>query len=299
MTADSIAFPNLHITFHNVGRGITIGNFTIAFYGMVIAFGMILAYLYLMKEAERTGIKKEDMSDFFLRGIIFGIIGARAYYVIFSWEEYASDPLQIFNLRAGGLAIYGGIIAGALVVILMSRAKSISVMNMLDIVAPAVLIGQIAGRWGNFFNREVFGEYTDNLLAMQIPVSAVRDSSDITETMLEHAVTIDGIQFIQVHPTFLYESLWNLGVFLFLLWLRKRKMFNGEIFFSYIGLYGVGRFWIENMRTDQLMLAGTRIPVSQVVAIACVAAALIFTGINLGRLHREGPKDSGEDETAA
>ena len=299
MTVDSIAFPNLNITFHHVGRGITIGGFTIAFYGMVIAFGMILAYAFLMHEAGRVKMSREDMSDFFLRGVIFGIIGARLYYVIFSWSEYKSDPIQVLNLRAGGLAIYGGIIAGAILVVLTARAKKKPVLFMLDLVSPAVLIGQIAGRWGNFFNREVFGDYTNSILAMQIPVSAVRDSSDITQNMLDHVVTINGLRFIQVHPTFLYESLWNLGAFLFLLWLRKRKIFDGEIFFAYIGLYGIGRLWIEGMRTDQLMIAGTQIPVSQVVAAACILAAVVFLVFNIGRKISGRSKDSGEAEKTA
>ena len=138
-----------------------------------------------------------------------------------------------------------------------------------------LVAGQIIGRWGNFFNREAFGGYTDGLFAMQLPVSAVR-KNEITSAMWDHLVTIGGVEYIQVHPTFLYEGLWNLGVLLFLLWFRKKKKFQGELFLCYLAGYGAGRLWIEGLRTDQLLIPGIGIPVSQVLSAVLVVCSLML-----------------------
>lgn len=277
MNKDSIAFPNLHIVLQHVGKNFTIGGFSIAYYGCVIGLGMIVAMIFILHEARRLGYKQDDFVDMFIWGLIFGVIGARLYYVIFSWDLYKDNLLSIFNLRNGGLAIYGGIIAGTITVIVVCRIKKFPFLKAADVIVFGVLIGQIFGRWGNFFNREAFGGYTDNLLAMQIPTEACRSMDDITQEMLDHATEINGLTFVQVHPTFLYESLWNLGVFLFLLWYRKRhKHFDGEIFAMYMGFYGLGRMWIEGLRTDQLRIPGTPIPVSQLLAAVLFAASLIW-----------------------
>lgn len=149
---------------------------------------------------------------------------------------------------------------------------------MADTACVGLVLGQIIGRWGNFFNREAFGGYTNGLFAMQLPLNAVR-SSDVTQEMMEHLQTIDGVQYIQVHPTFLYENIWNIGVLLLLLLFTKHKKFDGEIFLLYLAGYGIGRFWIEGLRTDQLLLPGIKLPVSQVlsavVAIVSIAVILI------------------------
>ena len=178
--------------------------------------------------------------------------------------------MSILNLRQGGLAIYGGIIGAFTTVYFFAEKRKLSWLQMLDTACPGLALGQVIGRWGNFFNREAFGEYTDGLFAMQLPVSAVR-SGEITEKMWEHMEVIDGIQFIQVHPTFLYEGLWNLGVIICILIYRDHKKFNGELVLWYLVLYGVGRFWIEALRTDQLLIPGTKIPVSQVLAAILAA----------------------------
>ncbi len=277
MYEDSIAFPNLHITLPHVGKEFAIGNFTIAYYGCVIALGMVVAFAFIMREAKRLGYKQEDYSDIYLWGLFFGVVGARLYYVAFSWDIYKNNLLSILNLRGGGLAIYGGILGGALTVFLLCRMRKMKYLQVADVVIFGVLIGQIFGRWGNFFNREVFGGYTNNLLAMRLPIDSIRTQDDVTAQMLSNLKTIDGIRCIQVHPTFLYESLWNLGVLLFLLWYRKRhKHFDGEIFALYLGLYGIGRYWIEGIRTDQLKIPGTMIPVSQLLAACLFAGSVIW-----------------------
>lgn len=276
MYEDSIAFPHLHILLRHVGKHLMIGNFSIAYYGIVIAIGMAVAFVFIMKEAKRVGYRQDDFMDMFIFGIIFGVIGARIYYVIFSWDMYKDDLLQIFNIRGGGLAIYGGIIGGLITVILMCHIKKLNFWKCADVICFGVLIGQIFGRWGNFFNREAFGKYTDSLFAMQIPVNAVNRPQDITTEMMNNLVTVNGIDCIQVHPTFLYESVMNLCIFLFLLWYRKRKKFEGEIFLWYMALYGLGRSFIERLRTDQLRIAGTAIPVSQLLGILLFAGCVLY-----------------------
>lgn len=271
----SINFPNLGIHLEHVGKNIMIGNFSIAYYGIVIAIGMMLGMKACLMRAKETGQSEEDYVDLVITGLIFGVLGARVYYVIFSWENYKNDILSIFNIRQGGLAIYGGIIGAVLALYVMSKIKKIPILTILDTIAIGIPIGQIIGRWGNFFNREAFGGYTNNLLAMQLPVSAVRQH-EITEEMWQNAVNINGVQYIQVHPTFLYEGLWNCGVLIFLILMRKRTKFSGELFLLYIIGYGLGRFWIESLRTDQLLVPGTHIPISMVVSNVGVVVSLLW-----------------------
>ena len=269
-----IEFPNLGIYLADVGKSITIFNFDIAFYGITIGIGMLMGILIASWQAKRVGVNPEHIVDVAIYGIIFGIIGARIYYVVFSWDMYKDDPLSVFNLREGGLAIYGGVIAAIITVIVFGKIKKVSAPLLFDAAGPGLVLGQAIGRWGNFFNREAFGEYTDNLFAMRIPADAAR-SSDITELMREHMETIDGVDFIQVHPTYLYESLWCLMVLVIMLVFTKYKKFDGEIFLIYLLGYGAGRFWIEGLRTDQLLLPGIGLPVSQVLAAVLVIGSLI------------------------
>ena len=203
--------------------------------------------------------------------LIFGIMGARIYYVIFMWDYYKDDPIQILNLRGGGLAIYGGIIAGVLTLYIYCKIKKQKFPLILDFVMYGLLVGQIMGRWGNFFNREVFGEYTNNLLAMRIPVSMVREQ-DISASIAAHMA--EGTNYIQVHPTFLYEGMWNLAILIFLLLYLEHKKFDGEIALLYFAGYGIGRALIESIRTDQLYIPGTQIPVSMVLGLVMAAAAI-------------------------
>ena len=190
-----INFPHLGIFLEHVGKNITIGNFTIAYYGIAIAIGMLLGIWAVTKRAEETGQKGDDYIDIVLYAMVFGIIGARIYYVIFAWDMYKDNPISAFNIRLGGLAIYGGLICGVITIYVVSRIKKMSFPKVLDIIAIGIPIGQIIGRWGNFFNREAFGKYTDGLLAMQLPVSAVRQN-EITAEMWEHVVNLNGVDFI-------------------------------------------------------------------------------------------------------
>ena len=275
----SIEFPNIGIHLDNVGKTVTVFGFDIAYYGIVIGIGMLAGIAMAMMEAKRTNQKQEDYIDIAIFGIILGIIGARIYYVVFAWDMYKDNLLEIFNTRHGGLAIYGGVIAAVITVFVVARVKKLPVALLLDTGCFGLITRQMIGRWGNFFNREAFGDYTDNLLAMQIPLDAVR-SSDVSENIREHIDVIDGVSYIQVHPTFLYESLWCLMVLVILLLYRTHKKFNGELFLMYLAGYGAGRVWIEGLRTDQLWFPGTEIPVSQVLAgvLVVVAVVLIVCG---------------------
>ena len=275
----NINFPNLHIYLDHVGKLISIGNFDIAYYGIIIACGIMSGVCLAVTIAKRSGQNIDDYYDMAIYAIIFSILGARAYYVIFNWEYYADDLLRILNFREGGLGIYGAVIVAIISVYIMTKRRKLSFLLVADTASPALILGQIIGRWGNFFNREAFGGYTDNLLAMQLPVSAIRQH-EITAEQWEHAQTIAGVTYVQVHPTFLYESMWNLAVLTIMLLYWKHRKFNGEVFFIYLLGYGVGRFWIESLRTDQLILPIFNVPVSMVVAaiMAIVALGAIIIG---------------------
>lgn len=274
MEATDIAFPNLGIYLNNVPKGFTVFGFQIALYGVIIGIGVICGVLVAACVAKKEGIDPDMVWDFAIYAIICSIIGARVYYVVFEWEMYKDNLLNIFNLRNGGLAIYGAVIAAFLTLFIYTRIKKQSFLQLVDVCVPGLALGQAIGRWGNFTNREVFGGYTDNLLAMQLPVRAVRER-DITEQLKAHIIAVNGADYIQVHPTFLYECLWNLALLCLMLIYRKHKKFKGEIWLLYLGGYGLGRFWIEGIRTDQLYLTGTTIPVSQLIAIVCVVVAVV------------------------
>ena len=271
-----IAFPNLGIYLDHVGKNIDIFGFTIAYYGIIIGCAILIGFLIATSEAKRTRQNPEDYLDMGIIGVIAGIAGARIYYVVFSWDMYKDNLLDIFNLREGGLAIYGGVIAAVIAVFVLARVKRLSPFQILDTIAMALLNGQMLGRWGNFFNREAFGEYTNGLFAMRLPVDAVR-SGDITEKMWQHMETIGGVDYIQVSPTFLYESVWCAVLLILLVLYRKHKKYEGELFLLYIFGYALGRVWIEGLRTDQLLIQGIGFPVSQALA-GCV---VVFAGIAL------------------
>lgn len=273
----TIEFPNIGIHLESVGNHITIFGFDIAYYGMIIGAGILTGIFIAAWEAKRTGQKPDDYYDLAIYAVIFSIIGARIYYVVFSWDMYKDNLLSIFNIRQGGLAIYGGVIAAVITVTVFAKLKHLSAPLLMDTAGLGLVAGQMIGRWGNFFNREAFGEYTDWLLAMRLPVDAVR-GSDITALMREHMETVEGVSYIQVHPTFLYESLWCLLIFILLLLYRRHKKFDGEVFLLYLAGYGFGRFWIERLRTDQLLLPGIGFPVSQLLAgvLVLLSVVLIF-----------------------
>ena len=284
-----ISFPSLGITM-NPPSSFTIGPLTIHLYGVIIAAGLMLAVLYACRRSREFGIKEDDVIDGVLWVTPFAIICARLYYCLFSWDSYADDPISILYIWNGGLAIYGGVLAGILTAYIMCRIKKIKFLHFADIAIPGLLVGQILGRWGNFFNREAFGQYTDNLFAMELPLNAVRSMDDITQEMLAHARVVDGVTYVQVHPTFLYESLWNLAILIFLLLWTKHKKFDGELFYYYLFFYGLGRFWIEGLRTDQLKMWVTGVPVSQALALVMMAASAVL--YVYGYRHRKERKNA-------
>lgn len=290
-----IYFPHLGIYLEHVGKKLTVFGFDIAYYGIVIVTGMLIAVGIAMREAKRTGQDPDSYLDLAMIGIAAGIVGARIYYVIFAWDYYKDDLLSVFNIRQGGLAIYGGIIGACIAVAVYCRIKKRNFFQLMDTASMSIVFGQIMGRWGNFFNREAFGGYTDNLFAMQLPVSAVRQN-EITQEMWDHLVTIQGIDFIQVHPTFLYESLWNVGVLLLLIWYRKHVRFYGELFLMYLAGYGLGRAWIEGLRTDQLLLPVVEIPVSQILSVLLVLSCSAVILWKRRKLHREAASAMDPEE---
>lgn len=274
-----IRFPNLNLVFSNVGTGITIFGFEIKFYGMIIAVGFLAGLLVAQREARRTGQDPEIYLDYLLTMVIPAIVGARLYYVVFSWDYYKDHLKEILLTRNGGLAIYGGILAALLTLVIFCKVRKYSPLLMADTAVMGLLIGQIFGRWGNFFNREAFGGYTDGLFAMQIPLSYFHDGriADLAASgVYEHLVTVGNQSYIQVHPTFLYECLWNIGVLLFLLWFRKRKKWDGQMLAVYFIGYGSGRFLIEGLRTDSLYFMGTGIRVSQMLALILVVLGIVW-----------------------
>lgn len=270
-----IRFPNLGLNLPYIGKGFEIFGFEIRYYGIIITIGFLLGYLMATKEAKRTGQDPETYLDFLIAVILPAIIGARLYYVIFTWEDYKGDLLQIINTRNGGMAIYGGIIAAVAVLLIFCKVKKKSFFLMGDTAVMGLLIGQILGRWGNFFNLEAFGGYTNNLVAMQLPIQHV-DAGMLTQAAIDGAINIQGIMYIQVHPTFLYESLWNLAVLLIIFLYRKHKKFDGELVAIYLIGYGIGRFWIEGLRIDQLTIGTTGLAASQILAFILVLVGIGF-----------------------
>lgn len=272
MNAGEIAFPNLGLYFHDVPTSFRVFGFKIAFYGLFIGIGVMAGLLTAVQVAKKTKQNPDDYWDFAIWAVLFSIIGARIYYVVFSWDDYRNDLLSIFKLRSGGLAIYGGVIAAFITLFVWCRIKKKNPLLIGDTAMPGLILGQAIGRWGNFMNREVFGDYYNGLFSMQLPIADVRDHSDITEKIAANIP--EGANYINVHPTFLYESAWNLLIFVLLLLYRKHKKFDGELCLLYLGGYGVGRFLIEGIRTDTLFIPGTTVPVSQVLALVMVIGSV-------------------------
>ncbi len=267
-----IAFPHLGLYLKDVPKSFSVFGFSVAMYGVIIGLGFLVALLIISRVAKWSDQNPDDYWDLAIYIIIFSIVGARLYYVIFAWDYYKDDLLSIFNTRNGGLAIYGGVIAGFTTLFIYSRIKKKNFFLLGDTIMFGLVFGQTMGRWGNFTNREAFGEYTDNLFAMRLPVEMVR-SGEITELMKAHMS--DATNYIQVSPTFLYESMWNLCLFILMLLYFKHRKFVGENILLYLGGYGLGRAWIEALRTDQLKIPVVGLPVSQVLAICLVIFAIV------------------------
>ena len=253
----NISFPSLGIDIDPV-RQFSIGPLTIHLYGVVIAFGLVLATMYCMRRSKEFGLTEDHVLDGVLWITPFAIACARAYYCIFSWELYASNPISVLYIWEGGIAIYGGVLGAIVGMIVFCRIKKISLGATLDLVLMGFLIGQAIGRWGNFFNREAFGAETESFLRMGL-------LNALTGEITYH------------HPTFLYESLWNALGFVILHFLSKKREFDGQIALGYAFWYGLGRFFIEGLRTDSLYIPGTSLRVSQLLAaLSCLAAAAVL-----------------------
>lgn len=247
---NTIAFPGLSLGPFRIYESFNILGLDIHLYGVIIAIGIVVAYLFCSKMGKTYDIDPENLLDTVLIGLPAAVVGARLYYVIFQWDSYKDDLLSVFKIWEGGLAIYGGVIGGIIAAYFYCKVKKIKITKMLDTCSFGMLIGQMIGRWGNFVNAEAFGGKTTLPWRMEL--------CDIG---------------ISVHPTFLYESLWNLLLFLMLVFIyRKRQKFSGEMFFAYITGYGLGRFWIEGLRTDSLCIGPIR--VSQILALLCVIAGI-------------------------
>jgi len=220
----------------------------VMWYGILMATGMILGTLIALKEAKRVGLKEDDVLDLAIIAIPIGLLSARLYYVIFNWEYYSQNTSQILNFRGGGMAIHGALIGGILTGYIFTRIKKIDFLKMADAVIIGMPLAQAIGRWGNFINGEAHGGPTN----------------------LPWAIVVDGVK---VHPTFLYESIWNIGIFIFLWMFRKKKQYEGQIIVHYVTLYSLGRFFIEGLRTDSLMIGPLRM--AQVISLVGLIGGII------------------------
>ena len=253
--ATAIEFPNLHIKINSLPKSFSVFGFEISFYGVIIAVGMLLGIMLVLYEAKKTNQEINTYIDLAIFVIIVGVVCARLYYVIFRWDYYSDNLGEIINVRGGGLAIYGGVIGAVVTAIVFCKVKKKNFGQIADTAILGLLVGQIIGRWCNFINREAFGVHTGNgnPVAMRIYTNG---------------------SYLQVHPTFLYESLWNLVLLIIILIFRRKKAFQGEVFIWYLGGYGLGRFFIEGLRSDQLLLPWGW-PVSQVLSAILVIGAIV------------------------
>lgn len=253
-----------------------IGSLSVRWYGVIICLGFLLAGAYALRRCKTFGVTADDITDFALFLLPSVIIGARLYYVFSSWDYYSKNPSQIIKIWEGGLAIYGGIIAGVIVAVIFSKVKRIDFLGLGDVAVICLLIGQMIGRWGNFMNVEAFGDVTTLVWRMCSPAVADYLIDEGLITMVQYNEIINGT--LGVHPTFLYESLWNFAGFIALHFYSYRRRFKGELILLYFGWYGLGRAWIEGLRTDSLHLGHTDIRISQLLAVIsfvfCVGALL-------------------------
>ena len=296
LTISPISFPGLGLEI-DPATSFNIGSLTINFYGICIAVGLLLAVLYGCLRSKEFGFKQDDILDGVLIVVPIAVVFARLYYCVFEWDMYKADPVSMLYIWKGGLAIYGGVIGAVLGVTLFCLIKKIKLPALLDLVALGFLIGQCVGRWGNFFNREAYGAETDFFLRMGLNLTANR-------------VPTTEMHFY--HPTFLYESLWNLCGFVLLHFLSKKRKYDGQIALGYVAWYGLGRAFIEGLRTDSLYIPGSEtLRVSQLLAaLTCFAAVVLLVifsfkrhdtaklyGNVMGDIWAEEAKKAEEEET--
>ncbi len=250
----SISFPMLGDWSIDPSPYFSIGPLTIHWYGVIIATGFLLAVIYCSRRAKEFGLTSDNVFDVILLGVPMAIVGARIYFCVFHWDLFADNPISVLYIWQGGLGMYGVIAGAILATVIYCRWKKLSLLAFLDMVCFGFLIGQTLGRWGNFMNREAFGYETDIFCRMVLTLPS-------------------GVSF-SVHPTFLYESVWNLIGFTFMhFWSKKHRRFDGQMFLIYLAWYGFGRMFIEGLRTDSLYLWGTGIRVSQLVSFILLLAS--------------------------
>ncbi len=279
-------FPGLGLNFEVNNVAFKVFGLSVYWYGIIIAFAFLAAVVLALRSCKSFDIDQDTILDGVLIAVPAAIIVARLYYVAFSWNEYKDDLLKIFDTRSGGLAIYGGVIGAALAVFIYAKVKKIPFLKLMDFAAPYIILGQAIGRWGNFINQEAFGSQT------QLPwrMNGTYADQYIMSNGLDPAVW-------GVHPTFLYESLWNIAVFAVLLAFRRKKKLNGEVVSLYLILYGIGRFIIEGLRTDSLMLGSIRF--SQLLSIVLVLVLIpvfIYRRVKLSRKTEEQPTELGQSK---
>jgi phosphatidylglycerol:prolipoprotein diacylglycerol transferase len=267
-----VSFPNMNIDINISNVAFRIFNMPIYWYGIIIAFAFLVCVLWAMKDSTKFDLVPDTVIDLMLFAAPAAIICARLYYVIFSWEDYSSNLSEIFNTRNGGLAIYGGIIGAVITAYFVARYKKIPTFKLFDFTIPYVALGQAIGRWGNFFNQEAFGTNTSLPWGMTSPVIKTYLTNHAKELLDLNGITV--YPDLPVHPTFLYESILDFAIFAFLLWIRKKKKFNGEVFCLYFLTYSLGRAFIEGLRTDSLMIGNLR--ASQLLSILLVIAFSVF-----------------------
>lgn len=293
-----IYFPHIGIGIEHLKNDITVFGFRVAYYGIIIGIGMVLGFLIASKDYKRRGLNVDDIQDMGLYTVVFAILGARAYYVMFEWSYYSQHLDEILNIRQGGLAIYGGIIVSVIGCTIFCKVKKINVLSMMDSAILGLITGQSIGRWGNFFNAEAFGGYTDGFFAMRLKESIVNPNMLNTDVM-NKALRIGEQLFIQVHPTFFYESMWNLCTVIIFYCMAPKKKFTGQIFFQYLVTYGIGRFWIEGLRTDSLYLWGTSIAVSQMLSGILALTGICLLAYNFNKVKKHGPDKTLREELQA
>ncbi|MBQ8781039.1 MAG: prolipoprotein diacylglyceryl transferase [Oscillospiraceae bacterium] len=281
---NTLSFPKLNIEFPVYSTAFTIFGFEIKWYGLLIGLGLLLALIYCFKRMKSVGIEDGRATDVVFFAFLGGLVGARMYYVIMEWEQFKGDFKAIISVRDGGLAIYGGLIGALLVGMLVAKIRKVKFPPLLDLVGLGFLIGQATGRWGNFFNHEAFGSNTDLPWGMTSPriQYALKLSSDRAYEL--NGIVLDPSQ--PVHPCFLYESLWCIAGFVLLHLYFKYRKFDGEVFLMYAGWYGLGRFFIEGLRTDSLMVGHIRI--SQLVALLSVVAAVVVILAMRAKIKHDG-----------
>lgn len=275
---NTINFPNLGLEFESVGYGVSVFGVHISYYGILMVLALLVGIGIILLEARYTGQHPEEYLELAIVTIPAAVIGARIYYVVFSWDIYKNALWRVFALWEGGFAFYGGLIGGLIAIVIVTKFRQMWTAEVLDTVAIGMLLGQVIGNWGSYFNREAFGEYTDGLFAMQLPIEALR-IADITDKMRNHMTELNGMRFVQVQPVFLYQSFLCLLLFVGLLIYQRNKAFDGEVFWIAIGGYSLGRIWLEGLRTDALKMPVFNWPVSRVVAIIFLilsVAAIIY-----------------------